>query len=408
MRGTDLMLKFGDNMMLKSIYSMMVVGAIFLSQLAFAPVAEARRCDEKPPETLLSLYRKSSEIHIARYEGALEVGILESGEDFTVTELKKRYTITSSLKGSTRAVFEMEDSEYRYTGEEEQPEYDGMHPMFKLSPGETVLLFLKRGETPGSVELADYADAVKPMSGKKLDSYEKSIGELNSLFASGEPSESRLVEWIIRTIENPHTRWEGAFELLSGFETLEWKEEWARNIRERQERGETIEEWELDGSHFEEYERFDNTPYARLLDDRQKQRLLEIVLSAFRSGDINEKDASIAEGGRVLIDLVGRWGDDRLAEMLIEKIAAEAEHGWTRAKYMDRVAKILGDEEARAIVSRYEVVYYMDDEDEVENEGPVTVVTRSDTYGKLKTELVEKFTDRCRNVLATKNAEPSS
>ncbi len=402
--------------MFKSIFSIVAFSAVLAGQLIFAPLAEARRCDEEPPKTLLDLYRKSTEIHVARYEGSYEVGILDSGEDFTVVELSKRYTVTSTLKGPTRASFVMDDQEYRYTGEDAaEPEAEDAHRIVVLAPGDTVMLFLKAGETPGSAVLADYADAVKPMSGEKLASYEKRVSELNSLFASGQPSDAKLVDWILGAIEDPHTRWEGAFELLTGLETLEWKAERERSIQERRERGETIEDWELEDLNYQEFERFDNTPYARILSEKQKHQLLELLLSVNEAAANSNGDTSsrkMSEGDRVLIDLVGRWGDDRMADMLLGEISGELEHGWVRAKYMDRVAKILGDAEARAIVSMYENIYYLEDEDAVEADvvGPAVdrIKTVSDTYGKLKSELVASFAERCRTVLATKQAETSS
>ena len=42
----------------------MMSAALLLSPLS----ASARRCDDKPPETLMSLYRKSAAIHIGRFE----------------------------------------------------------------------------------------------------------------------------------------------------------------------------------------------------------------------------------------------------------------------------------------------------------------------------------------------------
>lgn len=415
--------------MFKSIFSMTALLAVLLGQLIVPQSVEARRCEEKPPETLLSLYRKSSDIHFAVFEGTEELGISESGEDFKIIDQRKRYTILSTLKGASRQSFSLEEQEYRYEGDEI---YDGgeeeHHRVVTISPGDTVLLFLKVDENEGNVILADYADAVKPMTREKLSSYEKRISELNTLFANGEPSAEKVVPWIIRTIEDPHTRWEGAFELLSGFETNEWKEERDRSIRERQERGEKIEDWELEDLNYSEYETFDNTPYARLLDDRQKQRLLDILFSANAEAENNEngKVREMSKGDRVLIDLVGRWGDSRFAEMLLKEISGKMEHSWVKAKYMDRIAKMLDNAEARSLASRYENIYYMNDDDKVEAEDTSELLngetssenvngqadgemaTGQKTYGQLKNELVHKFTEICNKALATKNSETAS
>src|SRR5690606_22574675 len=92
----------------------MMSAALLLSPLT----ASARRCEDKPPETLLSLYRKSSEIHVGRYDRTEDFAVIEQGEDYTVVQIRKYSTISGTLKGTARPDFFTQEDEYRYKGDD--------------------------------------------------------------------------------------------------------------------------------------------------------------------------------------------------------------------------------------------------------------------------------------------------
>src|SRR5690606_3607759 len=97
--------------------------AMMSAALLLSPIsASARRCDDKPPETVMSLYRMSAAIHIGRFERVEDFAIVEQGEDGAVGQVRKHDSISSSLKGAPQQSFFTQEDEYRYaeTGADEE------------------------------------------------------------------------------------------------------------------------------------------------------------------------------------------------------------------------------------------------------------------------------------------------
>src|SRR5690606_12842114 len=106
-----------------------------------------------------------------------------------------------------------------------------------LKPGERVMLFTKNlpEEEGGGTIYTDFADGVKKLNSSEMPIYEKRINELNAMFADGTPDNQRIVDWLVSLIEDPITRWEGAYELLSSAQTNEWQAENEANINKKKE-----------------------------------------------------------------------------------------------------------------------------------------------------------------------------
>ena len=232
-----------SRIMLRSIFSFFAIIAFALSFI-LAP-AKALACEDPPP-TLLALYNKSSEIHVARFEGKDDGNIVEQGEEFTAVEVHKRFSIISSLKGSLQGAFVSTDVEYRYKGIEQTETTDAEetghgHDPNALAPGDNVLLFLRRSAEGNSLVLADYQGAAKKLSEKELRSYTKAVEDLNSIYAMSKGRDEAIVQWLVERAIDPVTRREGANELLTGFNTIDWKEMRDREIKEKIARGEELE-----------------------------------------------------------------------------------------------------------------------------------------------------------------------
>lgn len=391
--------------------------------------ARSRRCEEEPPETLLSLYRNSSEIHIGKFDRVEDVAIIEEAEDYTAVEIKKHFSIRTTLKGEARKFFAASEQDYRYkaveTEENEEPSEDVEYSEPKLESGDDVMIFLKRGEDAESIVLSHYRDAVKKLDPAQMASYEARVQELNAIFATEKVNEDKIVSWLVKTAVERETRWDGAFELLSGYQAGEWKEERIKYLKEKEEKGEAIEDWERLDAEGEDQHNAARMSYAKLLTDPQKEALLKAVIETDQAASGNDDETpKLSEGDRILIELVSRWGDSRLAGYLIEQLRNSPDLPYLNAQLMEKVTKVLNDERLSELSSRYSNIYYEDtevvsaedmaaqlksegagysvDEPEAqpETEGSQPVVVTM-TYGELRAKLLGEFLSLSEQLLTT-------
>ena len=402
--------------MFRSLLSACSIVVLVLPTLFFSNTSRA--CPVKLPETLLSLYRNSDAIFIARYEREDDAEIVEDSAEQTILNIRRHFDVSSTLKGEPRKLFVLEEREHRYkpapseapseasaedeSGEEEDvsaeekqedEEADALYRRPNLKPGDTVLLFLKDQHDPDgtiTLGLTDYRDAIKKMSGERLDAYEARIRELNSIFGGKKKADdAEIVDWLVRTTQDPLTRWEGAFELQQSYQVMTWQEaqkkqeaeeeEAASDEDEREqaaESGETENSEEAEasdegeGESDVEIEEFDNAVYARLLTETQKQTLMNVVLESAsnRSDTSAGKKKSMSEADKVLLELVSNWGDSRLAKLLLEKMQAASEDPYVIYELMITTINVLDDEELEKITQKYGNLYYEDGESYVDDD----------------------------------------
>jgi len=287
---------------------------------------------------------------------------------------------------------------------------------------------------------------------------------LNSIFGGKtKADDAKIVDWLVRTAQDPLTRWEGAFELQQSYQAMQWQESSKQEAEEEESKevetsdetaaAEEPEETEAAEPEVEikseesDAEKFDNAVYARLLTDAQKQTLMNVLVepAAEQTGAADPKPMS--EGDHVLIQLVSNWGNSKLAKVLLEKIQREGEDPYAVYRLMETMVSVLGDEELEKVADEYGDVYYEDadsvvesddDEEEVadEEESPadasensaVVAENSSDadkaasdeviaveesgdgakqahrvTYGELRAEVLAKFV--ARTAVAIANAE---
>ncbi len=434
--------------MLRSLITTFSLAALLFVSLAGPMQVSARRCGEKPPETLLALYRNSVSIHIGTYDGSIDVGMIEETESYSVYQIEKKFSFSSTLKGESLKLFNAKESDYRYRGSadddeapiEEDYEHDYEYGYRELKEGDAVMVFLRKAEGSEELELADYRDAVKRLSPEEMAAYESRVKELNGLFSEGTPSDQAIVNWLVATAADPLTRWEGVYELLSSFENNEWRAERAKHIAAKLERGEKLEDWELNAD-FEDSGVHNNSAYAALLTDEQKQALMQMLFDRKDAVEGQQDEAKepeeagkIDEGDRVLMQLVRRWGDNRLAEFLLGELRNNTEPPYLKYELMTTIAAILGDAEIRDLAGRY-VDIYQDDEQEVEIDEEELAdkgeriepavsdeaadvapeekieagdtngaeVTRKITYGEIRAALLAEFISRSEQKLTTIN-----
>ena len=393
-------------------------GIFVLTFSALIIPRQAMACPEELPETLLSLYKNSSEIHIATFDKSEDVSISEDTADYRVVDIKKHFTISSTLKGETRKFFVLEEQEYRYKNQDPESGNAGAYEAEEygrvdLKGGETLLLFLKTDEESGKLGMTHYRDAIKPMPAEHIGSYETRIRELNGIFNNGKASDAAIVNWLMGAIEDPATRWEGAFELEQSFSQMGWRDEAAKNLAEQKANGEAVEEPEaanVEGEEAEHGEEMaDTSAYARLLTDDQKQQLADILLAEAKKGDEKEEekaDELIKKGNDALVTLVQNWRDPRFPEFFLEQLRASTADSWVKYDLMNAIANQLDDEDLKKIATGYSDISYQEDDAVVEAQTPLTAGL-AETTGNDATpgESIEKSAAAAENNLDTVAAE---
>ena len=379
---------------------------VLLTSTFFSPApVSASRCGEKLPETLLSLYRSSQFIYLGTFDRIEDGEITEDTAEYSVVPVKKSFSLSTSLKGETKKMLVLEESEYRYKGAATPGgkfELDGVSPEDvaaeatepeesetavsgetepeeseaeseddnELEPGDRVLLFLNKSEESGELELADYSDGLKKMTPERLAAYEPRIRELNEIFSKDEPSYSEIVAWIVRCAEDPQTRWEGTYELLRSFQRMEWLAERAKLTEQKSQ----TEEEDADSERYEPPppKKFDtgDENFAKELTEGQKLLLTNMMLSRERpkrnQGDRSDDTPGMNRGDRELIELVRRWGDWKVAINIFEQIRYDSSDPNLTADLMKSVASILGDSELSDVAEKYSEIQWQSEEDEIE------------------------------------------
>ncbi len=427
--------------MFRSVTTFLLAIAVLAATLISPAETHARRCGEKDPETLLTLYKRSGAIYLATYDRTENGGVKEDNENYLITRELLHFSVTTAFKGEVQKSVVLEEDNYEYKGDTEEvsdepetvdghteteaadeEEYEYGRP--KLKEGDTVLLFLRTSKEEGSegkFESVDYRDGIRRIKSEDRFSYETRLNELNVIFNSAGDRDAAIVSWLISAIEDPVTRWDGAFELLMGFSTLEWANELAKeNEGTKEDEGESevvAEEYEMEEWERAEQEIYsDRQRYAKLVTDTQKQGLLNLMLNrmpaAAETGE--EITKSMSEGDNTLLELVKRWGDRRLASALLDQLTMGAGTTYYRYQMMEIVAKSLSDKDLESIVEDYGNHLYMEDNEVIEdksegtvdeNEIPETDAGEDDrpkpTYGERRAEALAKFISAAQILLAT-------
>jgi hypothetical protein len=458
--------------MLRSFLSAAAIFVLLFSGFFLPASVSARsRCPVKEPETLLSLYQNSDSIYIATFDKTVDGEVTESTADYTSLKINKHFSISSTLKGESRKFVAIEDTDYRYKNITETPEVPEMdeesedpEASVELKPGDTLLLFLRDGEEEddeeASPQLTDYRDGTKKLSMEEIGVYEARIKELNDIFSAKKVDEASIVAWLVRCAEDPVTRWEGTFELLQSFQSMEWREQAAEERKARIARGEPVEEeavetetpneeaveTEMANEEGEEEEEVrknvDSSVFAKLLDANQKQNLANLLLDR-PAPAADDKDTKIKQiaGDAELLELVKRWGDSRLVVFLLDRLRANSSEPYIASQTMTTISEILDDEKIKEIAGEYNQIAYEAEEetvaesDEADSDkaalnqkeagtettdnpkgaktpavvevGTLAVdpndgkeAPKKITYKELRNEMLQKFLQRCDTVIA--------
>jgi hypothetical protein len=386
--------------MFRSLLSCASIFVLLISMLFSPALVSASRCGVKLPSTLLSLYRSSEFIYVGTFDRVEEGEITEETEDYRVIPIKKYFSLSSSLKGETKKMLVLEESQYHYKenrlkedvgveegatpsetdseesstaesaseAEEVEGEAESDVDDSELKPGDRVLLFLEKDDESGELDLVDYSDGIKKMTPERLSSYEPRIRELNSIFSKAEPSYTEIVAWIVRCAEDPQTRWEGTYELQRSFQVMDLKAARAK-LAEQKPQG---QDEELDEYQPRASEKFDtgDENFAKELTEGQKLLLTNAWLNRERPTptEVNSSDDTpgLIRGDRELIDLVARWGDSKVAINVLEQLRYDSSDSNLNSDLMSSIASMLNDDELSALAQQYAGIQWQDEGDEIE------------------------------------------
>jgi len=199
-----------------------LASALFAAALAF-PRETARAASASaacpvgpPPPPLRTLYRASERVAAARVGES--VALEGEGQQ---NMRKTAFVATESIKGDPG-----EKSFFVY-----HPVWPGSTDYVgHFREGETLLLFLRRAEEveQEGYQITDIRHGAKRLSAADLKIYLKRIEELQWIERQQPLDRAELLEWLVRCVEEPATRWEGAYELAASYQLAVYEAEAAR------------------------------------------------------------------------------------------------------------------------------------------------------------------------------------
>jgi hypothetical protein len=278
-----------------------------------------------PPRPLRTLYEGSTLIAVGR---PLESSTVKR-DDYS-SLIKTSVEVSQTLKGASRrrtiSVYHDERSQAK------DPFADGT----------PLLMFLGHGGSKGifktsAYEPVDTTFAIKKLTDSELASYTTRIKSLQATLQGERPCRGDLAEWLVQTIEDPVTRWEGAADL-----------EWNGSDPVFQDCGEAqsgTAEKSIDlvtGPGEPIVETNPGSPLcsvvriADMLTPAQRDRIIRVVLGLDK----------ISGGDEMLIQVAARWKDQRVVPFLISKLEQmTATPDGTAASLASTLSDILDDEQ---------------------------------------------------------------
>jgi hypothetical protein len=292
-----------------------------------------------PPLSLLDLYQYSDLIAIAKI-GRSTIVETEDGE-----RLKTTLHITSQLKGDIdRQVVTF----YHLIDDSGSS---------SLKPGDRLLVLLRHRKSEDGRRLYGYVetwwgDSIKKLDDGALATYRQRIEELTAIFQRENPDSAELVEWLVRCVEEPATRWDGVRKLSDSLDALESEREReneakskAGEIKESADQMEADEEGSNEQPDDDEAKmRTENVKLGSALTQDHKSRLTSALFGI----------AELSEADMGLVSLIMELGDERLAPYLLSQlqcVAGDAPRFAESLVWM--IARLCNDEDLKLLAYDY-------------------------------------------------------
>ncbi|HQR32291.1 MAG TPA: carboxypeptidase-like regulatory domain-containing protein [Blastocatellia bacterium] len=260
------------------------------------------------PATLLKLHQDSELIVIATIGKSKIVKTSDDSQQMQTT-----LQLSSILKGNAN---QHTVPFYHWISDEKKEE---------MKPGDRLLVFLDQrksdeGKPIDGYEANDWARSIRKLDDDALHVYRQRIEELNSILATETPDETSLIEWMVRCIEEPATRWDGLYELdkrLYSMKSLNAKSSTDDNAKpphqsianEVSESGESQPKTKPNNPRTDA-EGSESATLTSLLSSEQQARLTHVLLGI---DQLSEEDL-------LLVGVVMDWSEPRLAAYLVAQL----------------------------------------------------------------------------------------
>jgi len=284
------------------------------------------------PKTLLNLYQESDAIVVAKFAKTEHGKAVREDSDFAILKTNRFFDVSYVLKGEHSKFLVIDDEEFVSKDAAISASPVETDDEFHILAGDTVLLFLRKSEDGKGLEFVNADDSLKKLNSRDLSVYESRIAELRSMYEDGEPEPAKLLEWLIACSQEPATRWEGTFELITSFERAEYQ---AKQAAKDAKPAVPVSP-----------AKFDPAIFARLLTEQQKGELANILLTPPAA------DYSPVRGDNELMELIVKWGDNRLAGFLVEQIKNNPKPSYELTFRVQTLLKLLDDKKAEQLAAR--------------------------------------------------------
>jgi hypothetical protein len=326
----------------------------FLFIFLFITPYSARACAEEP-QTLLSLYLNSDVIILADYESAKILEKEDTTEYGYWQKLQSTLKVLRIFKGQKdleKVSFikheyhslETTPAESDELSEDYDSEYETEVNVEDIKPGDRYLFFLTKDQEDGeNYVLTDYMSGVKDVSGK-LDVYEKSLNELRSISESKENQNARLIEWLVKSIEEPVTRQDGINDLAESFYSMNYAPE-EENSEEPNEPTPLDENFSINLSQV-----------AKNLSDSQKYRISSVLYSMLQQSWFSPKPEYANYG---IAAILGSFDKPQLAIYSFSMLRNIDEQDFERRKMvMSFISDVIGDEDLNSVYYEFMDIDY--------------------------------------------------
>jgi hypothetical protein len=230
----------------------------------------------------------------------------------------------------------------------------------QFKQGDKLMVLLKHRKSEDGRQLDGYeatgwGDSIKKLDNGSLAIYRQRIEELTAIFQSGNPDPAKLVEWLVRCVEEPATREEGVrtlSESLSALASQRERENWSQSQSD-----EIIEE-STDQQEDDEVDSSEQPPDDNIAKWEQNSLKLAAALTQehrTRLANALFGIAELSEDDMKLVSLIQKLGDDRLEPYLVSQLRRVADRAPRFAESLVwSIAGVINDDDLKRLASDYD------------------------------------------------------
>lgn len=181
--------------------------------------------------------------------------------------------------------------------------------------GATVIVFLTKSKKWFETVALSYG--VKDVDAPGIEAYKARINEMKEIMILPEGLDkfTQTVEWLVKCVEHPATRWEGSYELSPSSDFMSY------------------------------YDRTEHTPFQSLLSEDHQARLKTVLLA--------DSEKGLLDFG--LVDLVYPRNEKEVHALLLRQLKSLTPRQlWYAGGYMKRLTLITNDPALESLVSKFE------------------------------------------------------